>query len=341
MGSGNTVLLQFAGDSKSLDKTVANVGQETKNLAGEFESSGTKAKTFSDHLSGIDDGANTTRKSMRGLALGLDGVDKVFGTNLQAQVDMIRGFKDIAHGIESFALPMIEKIAEKFGLMTAAQEETTAATEGLTEATEAQDVAEGIALGPILLIVGAVALVGAAIYELATHWSAVWSGIKTAVTDAWNWISARLGDIVGFVASMPGRIVAASRGMWDGLKEAFRAAINWIIDGWNRMHFTMPSIDTHIPGIGKVGGFDLGLPQIPRLAAGGITSGPTLAMIGDNPGGREAILPLPAAGGALGQTIVNLTVVGSVVTERQLVDVVHDGLLAKQRKVGPLGIKAS
>ena len=32
--------------------------------------------------------------------------------------------------------------------------------------------------------------------------------------------------------------------------------------------------------------------QIPALATGGITTGPTLALIGDNPGGREAVIPL-------------------------------------------------
>jgi hypothetical protein len=31
---------------------------------------------------------------------------------------------------------------------------------------------------------------------------------------------------------------------------------------------------------------------IPALKDGGITLGPTLALIGDNPGGREAVIPL-------------------------------------------------
>jgi flagellar motility protein MotE (MotC chaperone) len=32
--------------------------------------------------------------------------------------------------------------------------------------------------------------------------------------------------------------------------------------------------------------------EVPALAEGGITTGPTLALIGDNPGGREAVIPL-------------------------------------------------
>jgi hypothetical protein len=35
-----------------------------------------------------------------------------------------------------------------------------------------------------------------------------------------------------------------------------------------------------------------GLSAIPALAKGGITNGPTMAMIGDNPGGREVVSPL-------------------------------------------------
>lgn len=36
---------------------------------------------------------------------------------------------------------------------------------------------------------------------------------------------------------------------------------------------------------------------IPALAEGGITTGPTMALIGDNPGGREAVIPLDRMGG--------------------------------------------
>ena len=35
-----------------------------------------------------------------------------------------------------------------------------------------------------------------------------------------------------------------------------------------------------------------GLVKKPSLAKGGITNGPTLAMVGDNPGGREVVSPL-------------------------------------------------
>jgi hypothetical protein len=95
-------------------------------------------------------------------------------------------------------------------------------------------------------------------------------------------------------------------------------------------------------------GFDLGTgspisvpvhrvgPAVPHFAEGGIVTGPTLAMIGEK--GPEAVVPLgrgaPAAGGN-----ITVNVYGTVVTENQLVDAVHNGLLRKQRR-SPLGLSS-
>lgn len=48
-----------------------------------------------------------------------------------------------------------------------------------------------------------------------------------------------------------------------------------------------------------------GLSGIPKFAKGGIVTGPTLAMVGDNPSGKEAIIPLEKMGALMGglQTI--------------------------------------
>ena len=79
-----------------------------------------------------------------------------------------------------------------------------------------------------------------------------------------------------------------------GRHQGFVHAINWLIDKWNGLSFTIPSISVFGK---KIGGFTLSTPDIPRLAQGGITTGPTLAVIGDNPGGREAVIPLDKSGG--------------------------------------------
>ena len=81
---------------------------------------------------------------------------------------------------------------------------------------------------------------------------------------------------VDFFKKLPGRISAAASGMWDGIKAAFRGAINWIVDRWNGLEFRVPGFSAFgfsVPGV------TLGLPDIPRLAHGGIRGG--WAMLGE------------------------------------------------------------
>lgn len=65
--------------------------------------------------------------------------------------------------------------------------------------------------------------------------------------------------IVDAVKAMPGRIADAARGMWDGIKDAFREAINWIIEKWNDLEFSVDGFKA----FGKeFGGFTVGVPDI-------------------------------------------------------------------------------
>ncbi|MGV7904050.1 hypothetical protein PJN93_30015, partial [Mycobacterium kansasii] len=61
---------------------------------------------------------------------------------------------------------------------------------------------------------------------------------------------------------------AAATGMWDGIRDAFKGAINWIIRAWNSIEFKIPGFK-----VGPVGydGFTLGVPDIPEFAQGGWT----------------------------------------------------------------------
>lgn len=145
-------------------------------------------------------------------------------------------------------------------------------------------------------------------------WSGVWEGIKAIFSGAWDAISGMVGqafgalkvlvgdkltaakdeivriwnNVVDFVTGLPGRIGRAVSGMWDGIKDAFRAAINWIIDRWNGLSFTLPSVSAF--GV-TIGGNTIRPPQIPRLWHGGTITSAGLALVGDR--GPE-MLSLPA-----------------------------------------------
>lgn len=93
------------------------------------------------------------------------------------------------------------------------------------------------------------------------------NGIKDAAGSVKDWITDKFTAIVNFFTEMPGKISSAASGMWDGIKNAFKSAINWILERWNSLDFSIPSVE--IAGV-KFGGFTLGVPDIPLLASGGI-----------------------------------------------------------------------
>jgi hypothetical protein len=116
-------------------------------------------------------------------------------------------------------------------------------------------------------------------------------------------------SIISFFKGIPGRISSAVSGMWDGIKDAFRSAVNWIIDKWNSLSFKIGplSIPSWIPGIGgKKIQMTLSTPNIPRLHTGGVFTAPGgtregLAMLKHG----ERVLPPGAGGGAVFNITVN------------------------------------
>ena len=146
---------------------------------------------------------------------------------------------------------------------------------------------------------------------LGNTWSSIWSNVdewwskirdriaeivdeaKVRIEETWNTLSGSLSRIWENIRDMAGRI-------WDGMVNRVKNAINTVIGAINRFLDALSSIridvpEVDIPLVGKVGGFSIGLPSLPKipmLAKGGIIGSPTLAMIGE--GARpEAVVPLP------------------------------------------------
>ena len=87
-------------------------------------------------------------------------------------------------------------------------------------------------------------------------------------------------------------ILAGISGIASSLYNAIKGPINSVIGAWNNLRiggFTI-NLPSPIPDI-HFGGIDL--PNLPYLAAGGIVTGPTLAMLGE--AGPEMVLPLGAS----------------------------------------------
>ena len=135
--------------------------------------------------------------------------------------------------------------------------------------------------------------------------SSVINGIKNLLKPVADWFHNTFSNAwerVKKVFSTGGKIFD---GIKEGIANTFKTVVNRIIDGINRIiripfntiNNTLNRIrDISILGLKPFAALwsrnPISVPQIPKLAQGGITNGPTLALVGDNPGGREVISPL-------------------------------------------------
>lgn len=123
--------------------------------------------------------------------------------------------------------------------------------------------------------------VSAAFEKIGEVGNKIWNAIKGAFFGAVDWF---LRTVINPIAqSFDGLREAFSKGVGEG----FKYVINKAIDGFNNALSLFNSLKNATP-------FGSSIPdlRIPHLARGGITNGPTLAMVGDNAGGREVISPL-------------------------------------------------
>ena len=130
-----------------------------------------------------------------------------------------------------------------------------------------------------------------------------WSVLKTGLDTVWTEIKAVWTTIITFVTGIKAKIATAASGMWNGIKDSFKSVINYIINGWNKLQFKLPSFKgLTVKGVTIIPAFEgpsLGVPKIPvLLAKGGVirpTTGGTLATIGEA-GRPERVEPLDADG---------------------------------------------
>ncbi|MGE0138662.1 MAG: phage tail length tape measure family protein [Ilumatobacteraceae bacterium] len=207
---------------------------------------------------------------------------------------------------------VIGVLAAGYGIYTAAQIVSTVATGAWSAATGVATAGQwllnaALSANPIGLVVIAIGLlVGALVvaYEKVGWFHDAIDAIGRGIAGFFGWvqdhwplllailtgpfglavlfITEHWDGIVNFVTELPGRIGRAAAGMWDGITGAFKSAINAIIRAWNGLEFKIPGVDA---GPFHIGGFTLGVPDIPLLAAqGAVLRGPTNLIGGEYPG---------------------------------------------------------
>jgi len=136
-----------------------------------------------------------------------------------------------------------------------------------------------------------------------SFFSDVWGGIKGAFGNVSDWFKNTFADAWSKVKD----VFSAGGVIFDGIKEgisnSFKTVVNALIDGINKI-ISVPFKaingmlnkirNVNVLGITPFSGLwkenPLDVPQIPKLARGGIVDSPTLAMIGE--AGKEAVVPL-------------------------------------------------
>lgn len=151
-----------------------------------------------------------------------------------------------------------------------------------------------------------------------------WTSIKNGATNAKNFIVDAFNSLVGFFTGLGPSMASAGKSfmssLWNGIKSGIGdvggfvadigSAIRNGINGILHLPITIPRINTHLPGIGTVGGETL----IPALAQGGIvpaTRGGRIIRVSEA-GYPEAIVPLKRGMGGMGGGNVNITFTGPI-----------------------------
>jgi phage-related protein len=128
-----------------------------------------------------------------------------------------------------------------------------------------------------------------------------WNGIKSAFSGAVDWFAR---TIVNPIVNKFQEIRNAFKG---GITQGIKAVLNSVRAPLNEMIGGLNSIKNSIPGVNMLPN----IPRIPAFAKGGITSGPMLAMVGDNVGGREVIAPLDRLQSMLTSAVIQAQAMGT------------------------------
>lgn len=151
---------------------------------------------------------------------------------------------------------------------------------------------------------GFISWITAVINGFVAWWNSVWTAIGAVIGYIWNTyivqpITAAINWVTSTISAGMSMISAVWNATWNGLGAVVRSIWNGVL-GWieGGVNGAIDLINGMIKGVNAVAGavgikIDL-IPHVglPRLATGGVTTGPMMAIIGDNPGGREYVEPV-------------------------------------------------
>ena len=180
----------------------------------------------------------------------------------------------------------------------------------LTEALVVGAVAFTALLAVLALLGIVITTVGTAFAALGIGIAAVTGVIVGVIVENWNTIKNRTEDLKNFWDATWTDMSNTVQTIWQVIENTVKAGVNSVITAINAFINALDAIHISIPSIALPGtklatpAVNLGfsIPDIPMLAAGGLVTQPTLALIGES--GPEAVIPLSSGAGAGGQQII-------------------------------------
>lgn len=290
---GNQVVLTFAGEDKQLTDSFDRVGGASKKMGDDVGSSAKKLDEHANGLANVGEKADGAETKLIGVHDIIDGTSAIMQGPGKAGISgYVQGWADLAGGLA----PIILSLAEtKVGTLAVAagQKIAAAATkvwEGaqwlLNAALDANPI--GLAVIGIAALIAVVVLIATKTTWFQSIWKVTWSWVKTAASDAWN-----------FIKQIPGWIGSAFSKVASFISAPFRAAFNYISDAWNN---TIGRLSWSVPGwVPFIGGDSISVPNLPHFHSGGV--------VGGTPG-SEVLAVLQA-----GETVSPVTSGGNTVIE--------------------------
>lgn len=304
MAAKNQVTLTFAGEGSQLKGEMDSIGAGAKEMGDDV---GSAAKGFDN----VGEAADRGETRILGAKDAVDGVATIMkGPGEQGIAAYIQGWADLSSGVANFLIPATKALFTT-GLAAAKMKITAAATKAWTAAQWLLNVA--LSANPIGIVVAALVALGAILVVAWTRSERFRQIVTGAFSSVLGWAKRNWPLLLGILTGPIGLAVLAFVkykdriiGVFKAIPDAFRAAINWVIDRWNGLQFTLPSFKA----FGKTfGGFTVGTPDIPRLHAGGFVPGAP---------GQEHLAILQSGeeiksnrGGSDGRTVLELRSSGS------------------------------
>ena len=300
------------GPLKKLDPALASL---VENGASADEVFAALGKTFSGQASTA---ANTTSGKMKNLGIQMGELKESIGAAVAPLVEKLLPaflkFSSWARENTGLIVTLgivigtlagaIIGINAALAIYNAIQTLTTVLNGVLTASFTALYVATGVIV--ILAIIAALVALQA---KFNIFGKAI-DGLKAGFMAWWGVVQFVFGAVkAGF-----GELADLGKAIFDGIGGAFKGVINAVISAMEKgLNFAIKGLNTILDGIDSAAGpwVNFGsIPEVklPRLAEGGITTGPTIAMIGEK--GPEAVIPLDRLGNMRGNTNITVNVNG-------------------------------